>query len=135
MTDLLWPDPDDVYAANYRPRLLAEAHDRLAGIFYPFMLTFIALASLISAEFNRRGYAFRLGVAAVLALGARLVSLVLFSTTVTYTEAALAMYLFPLTICGIAAASISGVRIGRVLRPVRAMIPTRSQTTARGGST
>lgn len=135
LTDLLWPDPDDVYAANYRPRLLAEAHDRLAGILYPFMLTFIALASLISAEFNRRGYAFRLGVAAVLALGARLVSLVLFSTTVTYTEAALAMYLFPLTICGIAAASISGVRIGRLVAPLRTLMPSRSKTVAQDGST
>lgn len=135
LTDLLWPDPDDVYAANYRPRLLAEAHDRLAGILYPFMLTFIALASLISAEFNRRGYAFRLGVAAVLALGARLVSLVLFSTTVTYTEAAIGMYLFPLAICCVAAASISGLRVGRLFTPIRALISSRSETTAHGGST
>ena len=135
LTDLLWPHPDDIYANNYRPRLLAEAHDRLAGIFYPFMLTFIALASLISAEFNRRGYAVRLAVAAALALGARLVSLVLFSTTVTYTEVALAMYLFPITICAVAAASISGLRIGRLMAPFRHWLPSRSKPAVTGGGT
>ena len=137
LSDLLWPDPDDVYAANYRPKLLAEAHDRLAGIFYPFMLTFIALASLISAEFNRRGYAVRLAAAAVVALGARLLSLVLFSTTVTYTEVALGMYFFPVTVCAFAAASISGVQFGRLLSPFRSLVksltPNKSIMPGRSG--
>ncbi len=78
---LLWPDADDVYANHRRNRLIAEAHDRIAGILYPFMLSFIALASLLSAEFNRRGYMIRLVVAAGLALGARLFSLTVYNVT------------------------------------------------------
>jgi lipopolysaccharide export system permease protein len=109
LSDLLWPAPDDIYAANYRSKLMAEAHDRLAGFLYPFMFTFIALASLISAEFNRRGYAFRLTLAAAFALGARIISLVLFNSTVKYPQLAIAMYLFPAAVCALAAASISGV--------------------------
>ncbi len=121
--DLLWPEPDDIYAANFKPKLLAEAHDRLASVFYAFMLTFIALASLISAEFNRRGYAFRLAAAATLALGARLVALVIYNGTVAVPEMAILMYLFPLSVCALAAASISGVRFdlwfGRLLDMLR----------------
>ena len=110
ITDLLWPAPDDIYAANYKPKLMAEAHDRLAGFLYPFMLTFIALASLISAEFNRRGYGIRIAIAASFALGARIISLVLFNSTVKYPELTIAMYLFPALVSALAAASIAGVR-------------------------
>jgi len=110
MSDLLWPAPDDIYAANYKSELMAEAHDRLAGFLYPFMFTFIALASLISAEFNRRGYSFRIALAATFTLGTRLISLVLYNSAAKYPDLAIAMYLFPATVCALAAASIGGVR-------------------------
>ncbi|PCJ71096.1 MAG: LPS export ABC transporter permease LptF [Rhodobiaceae bacterium] len=125
--DLIWPASDDIYARNYRNRLTTEAHDRIAGILYSFMFGFIALASLLSAEFNRRGYAARLAIAAVLALGARLFSLTLYNATVSYPSAAVLMYLFPAAVCGLCAAHISGVKFDRwftwvlilVRRPVR----------------
>lgn len=119
--DLLWPAEDDIYAANYRPRLLAEAHDRFASALYPFMLTFIALAGLISAQFNRRGYALRLVIAATVALGARLVSLVFFNATINYPMVAIAMYSFPILVCGVCAASISGLNFGRWFAPLAAL--------------
>ncbi len=115
LNDLLWPAPDDIYATNFRARLLAEAHDRLAGILYPFMFVFVALASLIAAEFNRRGYAFRLTVSGIIALGARLFSLLLFNITISYPSAAILMYLFPALVCGLAAAVINGVRFDLML--------------------
>lgn len=129
LNDLLWPEPDDIYAANFRTRLLAEAHDRLAGILYPFMFAFVALASLIAAEFNRRGYALRLTISGVIALGARLVSLMFFNITITYPSAALLMYLFPLLVCGLAAAVINGVRFDHMFAPLwdrfREFLPAR----------
>ncbi|MEQ9519955.1 MAG: LPS export ABC transporter permease LptF [Parvibaculum sp.] len=129
LNDLLWPEPDDVYAANYRPRLLAEAHDRLAGILYPFMFVFVAVASLIAAEFNRRGYALRLTISGILALGARMVSLMLFNITISYPSAAILMYLFPLAVCGLAAAVINGARfdvmVASVWHRIRAVVPSR----------
>jgi lipopolysaccharide export system permease protein len=56
LSELFWPtnDPDDVL--NYY-KLKAEGHQRLISPLYALSFAFIALALLVSGEYNRRGQA------------------------------------------------------------------------------
>ena len=56
LNELFWPtkNPDDVL--NYY-KLKAEGHQRLVSPLYAFGFTFIALAMLVSGEYDRRGQA------------------------------------------------------------------------------
>lgn len=101
-------DPTDAYSERNRGKLLAELHDRLVSNLFPLMLACIAIASLISAEFNRRGYATRLVIAIVFALLARLLALGLFNMADSSKIAVVAYYLLPIGVIGMALASIAG---------------------------
>lgn len=57
---------------NNAPQMYAEAHDRLTSPLYVVVFTLIALASLMSGEFSRRGYTWRVVAALVAALLVRL---------------------------------------------------------------
>ena len=60
--ELLWPantPNDEVY---YR-ELIAEGHQRIVGPFYAFGFVLIAIAALLSGEFNRRGQTMRVAAA------------------------------------------------------------------------
>jgi len=65
--ELLWPgdsDAEQYYADQFR----AEGHNRLAAPLYPVVFTLIALAALLSGQFDKRGQAKRLGAATAAAL-------------------------------------------------------------------
>lgn len=106
-------DPTDAYSERNRGKLLAELHDRLVSNLFPLMLASIAIASLISAEFNRRGYASRLVIAIVFALLARLLALGLFNMADSSKVAVVAYYMLPIGVIGMALASIAGVPFDR----------------------
>jgi lipopolysaccharide export system permease protein len=74
------------------------------------MLALIALAALLPAPFNRRGYASRMAIAAAAALLIRILGFALANATSRDLYLAPLMYLLPLSVCGICVAIISGVR-------------------------
>lgn len=67
LDELLWPgdSPGEQY---YADQFRAEGHNRLATPLYPIVFTLIALAALLSGQFDKRGQAHRLGAATVAAL-------------------------------------------------------------------
>lgn len=108
--ELINPSADDTYGQMNREKLLADAHERLVEGIYPTMLTLIALAALLPAPFNRRGYASRMAMAAAIALTARVAGFALANATGHNLGLAPLMYLLPLSICGICLAIIGGTR-------------------------
>ncbi|MEP0710256.1 LPS export ABC transporter permease LptF [Parvibaculum sp.] len=108
--ELVNPAPDDFYARQNRSKLLADAHERVVEGLYPAMLALIALAALLPAPFNRRGYASRMAIAAAAALLIRILGFALANATSRDLYLAPLMYLLPLSVCGICVAIISGVR-------------------------
>jgi lipopolysaccharide export system permease protein len=121
--ELIDPAPDDTYAQAHVPKLRAEAHERLVEGIYPTLLTLIALAALLPAPFNRRGYASRMTLAALIALAVRLLGFVLSNGSATENHLIPLMYLFPLSVCGICVAIIAGVRFDLMLQRLMAAVP------------
>ncbi len=66
--ELLFPG-DDSEDQRYRNELLSEGHQRLAGPLYTMAFVLVALAALLSGEFNRRGQARRVVLATVIVAG------------------------------------------------------------------
>ncbi|MEP2829531.1 LPS export ABC transporter permease LptF [Parvibaculum sp.] len=122
-SELIDPARDDTYGQTHRKKLLADAHERLVEGVYPTMLTLIALATLLPAPFNRRGYASRMALAAVLALAIRLLGFVLANGASTSTYLIPLMYLVPLAVCGVCIAIIAGVRFDFLFQRFRAAMP------------
>ena len=120
--ELVNPAPTDTYAQTHRSKLLAEAHERLVDGIYPTLLTLIALAALLPAPFNRRGYASRMALAAVFALAVRLLGFVLSNGAATENYLIPLMYVFPLAVCGICIAIIVGVRFDLMLQRFTAAV-------------
>ena len=88
----------------------------------PTLLTLIALAALLPAPFNRRGYASRMALAAVFALAVRLLGFVLSNGAATENYLIPLMYVFPLAVCGICIAIIVGVRFDLMLQRFTAAV-------------
>lgn len=107
--ELVSPAADDVYGQQNRVKLRADAHERLVEGFYPTMLTLIALAALLPAPFNRRGYASRMAMAAGIALTVRIGGFALADAAGHNLQLAPLMYLLPIAVCGICLAVIAGV--------------------------
>lgn len=122
-SELIAPARDDTYGQTHREKLLADAHERLVEGVYPTMLTLIALATLLPAPFNRRGYASRMALAAVLALAIRLLGFVLANGASTSSYLIFLMYLVPMAVCGICIAIIAGVRFDLLFQRFRATMP------------
>ncbi len=55
--------PSDVQEDRHRREFLVEAHQRLIGPFTGLVLVLLALATMLSGEFNRRGHGKRLAIA------------------------------------------------------------------------
>lgn len=117
--ELVNPAADDTYARQNRGKLLADAHERIVEGFYPAMLALIALAALLPAPFNRRGYASRMAVAAAAALLIRILGFALANATSRDLYLAPLMYLLPLAVGGLCVAIIGGVRFDAVWQRVR----------------
>lgn len=108
--ELVDPAPDDLYGQENRDKLRADAHERLVEGVYPTMLTLIALAALLPAPFNRRGYASRMAMAATIALAIRILGFAVANAAGQNLHIVPLMYLIPTAVCGISIAVISGVR-------------------------
>lgn len=121
--ELIDPARDDTYGQTHRQKLLADAHERLVEGVYPTMLSLIALAALLPAPFNRRGYASRMALAAVLALAVRLLGFVLANGAATAPYLIPFMYLIPMAVCGICIAVIAGMRFDLLFQRFMAAMP------------
>lgn len=73
--ELLWPDMDDANDRENYWRLVVQGHRNLAQPLYVPALILIALATVLAAEFNRRGQARRLVAAAAAAIVLQVLSL------------------------------------------------------------
>lgn len=131
--ELVNPASDDVYAQQNREKLLADAHERIVEGFYPTMLALIALAALLPAPFNRRGYASRMAVAAAAALLIRILGFALANAASRDMYLATFMYLLPLSVCGVCIAVISGVRFSLAWQTARRMLTNRADKAQDGG--
>lgn len=122
-SELIDPARDDTYGWTNRQKLLADAHERLVEGVYPTMLTLIALAALLPAPFNRRGYASRMAFAAILALVIRILGFILANGAATSSYLIPTMYALPLAVCGICIAILAGVRFDLLLQRFMTAIP------------
>lgn len=128
--ELLWPAEDDIYGQKYYPELFAEAHQRLSTLLHPLMFAAIALASLISAEFNRRGYTVRIIGAVTVAILVRILCLGIQNLTVKTPLLAIALYAVPIAVILICLAMIlrpdlfrkAGEKLRFYRRPVTAEV-------------
>ena len=122
-SELVDPARDDTYGWTNRKKLLADAHERLVEGIYPTMFALIALAALLPAPFNRRGYASRMAFAAILALVIRILGFILANGAATSSYLITTMYALPLAVCGICIAILAGVRFDLLLQRFMTAIP------------
>lgn len=114
-SELVNPSADDQYGQASRDKLLADAHERLVEGIFPMALALIALAALLPAPLNRRGYAIRMAAAAGAALALRVAGFALANAAQNNLNLVLLMYLIPLAACALALCIIGGVRFGPLL--------------------
>ena len=112
-------DPADV-PEKYRDQYRAEGHKRLTWPLAPMAFAGMALAALLTGEFNRRGQWRRLLAAVVATLGFQVAQLGIASLVVKTPMLTPAMYLLPL---GTFAACLAIFRDHRIRRGVAAIAP------------
>jgi lipopolysaccharide export system permease protein len=120
--ELFSPASNDYYGQSLKMRLRAEGHDRLVAGLYPVMFAMIALATLLPAPLNRRGYTLRIAIGAGVAVVARVVGFGLVNVAATHPAAIFLIYLVPIAVCAICAAQLSGMHLGRLFAPLLARI-------------
>lgn len=125
LPELFNPASNDLYGQQFKIRLRAEGHDRLVATLYPLMFAMIALACLLPAPFNRRGYTLRIAMGAAAAIVARLVGFGLINLAAMQPTATALIYLLPLAVSGVCAAMIAGVRFENIWRPLLAAVMQR----------
>ncbi|HEX7774895.1 MAG TPA: LPS export ABC transporter permease LptF, partial [Parvibaculum sp.] len=114
--ELFNPAGTDLYGQMFRGRLRAEGHDRLVAALYPIMFAMIALAALLPAPFNRRGYTLRIAGAAAVAIVARVIGFGLINAAASQPAFIPLIYLLPLGICCVGSMWIAGTRFDVVRR-------------------
>lgn len=120
--ELINPPAGDAYAQANRKKFLADAHERIVEGLYPIALTLIALAALLPAPFNRRGYAMRLATAAALALILRIAGFAISNAATQEIRLIPLMYLLPAGVSGVCIAVIAGARFDFMWHPVQRRI-------------
>ena len=84
LPSLLFPDLSDRNDSAHAGELRAEGHNRIVSPIYPLVLALIALAAVLSGEFNRRGQWGRISAAAGLAITFQAVALGLASLAASH---------------------------------------------------
>jgi lipopolysaccharide export system permease protein len=92
LPELFNPNLSDPADREYRQELIAEGHRRLVAPLYAFSFVLVALAALLSGEFNRRGQVRRIIVAIVCVGALEALSLSLHDLAVRSAHAIPAMY-------------------------------------------
>jgi lipopolysaccharide export system permease protein len=120
LMQLLRPNMTSLYDQRMTGRFIAEVHSRLAAPLLSPALAMIALAFLLTGDFNRRGYTMRMAFASVAALGTVLVTLTL-QAAARETPALFAMqYVLPIAVVLACGAAILHSRRKRAPRPAPA---------------
>ncbi|MDO8289433.1 MAG: LPS export ABC transporter permease LptF [Parvibaculum sp.] len=130
LPDLFNPASNDFYGQQFKNKLRAEGHDRLVAALYPAMFALIALACLLPAPFNRRGYTLRIATGAVAAILARLVGFSLYNLSTAQPSMIPFVYLLPVGVSLICCAMIGGMTFDSVKRRVLSLVSAAPQ--ARG---
>ncbi|HAC59491.1 MAG TPA: LPS export ABC transporter permease LptF [Rhodobiaceae bacterium] len=120
--ELIAPSADDAYAQRNRKKLIADANERIVEGLYPITLTLIALAALLPAPFSRRGYASRLAIAAVLALGVRIAGFAIANAAAQDLRVIPLMYILPIAVSGVCIAMIGGTRFDLIWQAAREQV-------------
>lgn len=120
--ELFNPASNDIYGQARKSNLRAEGHDRLVAGFYPLMFALIALAALLPAPLNRRGYALQIGMATLVAVIARVVGFGVVNFAATHPAAIVLIYLPPIVVCAICVAMLAGVRFDAKFRRLASML-------------
>jgi len=105
---LLMPDMTAHYDIGTIDRLQAEAHARLSSPMLSIALAMIALVSVLSGEFSRRGYSRRIMIGAVIALVVRVLSLVIAAEAIGDPRLNVVQYLLPIGVILAAGAMLGG---------------------------
>lgn len=125
LPELFNPASNDIYGQQFKMRLRAEGHDRLVAALYPLMFAMIALAALLPAPFNRRGYTLRIALSAAFAIVARVVGFGLINLAATRPVFIPLIYLLPISVCALSGAVIGGLTLNGVWRRIMATTPAR----------
>ena len=92
LQELLFPDESGNDQKNYN-ELVAEGHQRLAGPLYTLAFILVALAALLSGEFNRRGQLRRIVIAVICVAALEALSLALHDFAIRSLKAVPLLYL------------------------------------------
>ncbi|MFZ3032560.1 MAG: LPS export ABC transporter permease LptF [Parvibaculum sp.] len=123
LPELFNPASNDAYGQQFKVRLRAEGHDRLVAVIYPLMFAMIALACLLPAPFNRRGYTMRIVAGTFIAILARVIGFGLINLAATRPAAIILIYFLPLGVCAISGALIAGVTLDNSRRWIMSSTP------------
>ena len=88
--------PEATVADKQRKKFFSEAHSRLSVPLYSIVFALIGVVALIGGNFNRRGYAGRIGLAFLAMFGARLPGFAFQQWTASNPDMAVMMYVWPL---------------------------------------
>jgi lipopolysaccharide export system permease protein len=102
LSELFFPNRTNFFDQRNVARFLAEGHSRLASPLLNIALAMIALAALVTGDFNRRGYGGRIAAAAVIALVVRLIALGIQSAAGGKEVFNIVQYAFPLGVIAVA---------------------------------
>lgn len=125
LPELFNPASNDLYGQQFKMRLRAEGHDRLVAALYPLMFAMIALAALLPAPFNRRGYTMRIAMSTAVAIVARVVGFGLINLAATRPVFTPLIYLLPISVCALSSAVIAGLTLNGARRWIMATMPAR----------
>ncbi|MGV8996932.1 MAG: LPS export ABC transporter permease LptF [Parvibaculaceae bacterium] len=123
LPDLFNPASNDFYAQQNKTKFRAEGHDRLVAVLYPAMFALIAMACLLPAPFNRRGYNARIAMSALAAVLARIAGFSIYNVTTSDSSAIPFVYIMPIVVSVICVAMIGGMTYDKVKRHVLALLP------------
>lgn len=98
LDELLFPDEKNAIDQKNYNQLLAEGHQRLAGPLYCIAFVLIALATLLSGEFNRRGQTRRIIIAVLCVTALEAASLALHDFAVRALTTLPLLYIFVLLV-------------------------------------
>lgn len=113
MHELFFPDLRGGWERDNRLRMLAEGHSRLASPLYNLTYTFMALAAVLGATFNRFGYGRRIAITAVLAVVVRTAGFGVQAAAASADWLNLVQYALPIGVMVICALTIFQLRLPR----------------------
>jgi lipopolysaccharide export system permease protein len=88
-------NPESSIADKQKRKFISEAHSRLSSPLYCIVFALIAVVALVGGNFNRRGYARRIGLAFLIMFAARLPGFAFQQWTASDPEMAVLMYAWP----------------------------------------